>query len=117
MTTPDPRAADTVYFDGGCPVCTREIGWYRTMRGGERIAWIDIANGPTPQGVDRETLLKRFTIRRQDGAVVSGGPAFIALWRGLGPLRLLGRAMDFALFRTAAEVAYRGFLKLRSLWR
>lgn len=118
----DPRAAARVFFDGGCPVCRREIGWYTGMPGGTAVEWIDIsASDEVPSGLPEGTtiagLLRRFTIARHDGRVVSGGPGFIALWRALGPTRWLGRCLDHAAGRWAGEVAYRGFLKIRPLWR
>ncbi len=120
-TVSDPRAAARVFFDGGCPVCSREIGWYEHMRGGEVVEWIDISDGGVPAGLPpstrNEDLMRRFTIARHDGQVVSGGPGFIALWRALGPLRWLGLLADNAVGRTAGEIAYRAFLRIRTLWR
>jgi len=114
----DPRAARRVFFDGGCPVCRREIGWYRKMRGADAIGWVDITgDAALPEGADRDALMKRFTIERRDGAMVSGGPAFVSLWRGLAPIGWAGRILDRQPFLWLAERAYRGFLRLRSLWR
>lgn len=118
----DPRAAATVFYDGGCPVCRREVGWYRKMRGGDDVHWLDVSVAASvpeglPAGTTVDDLMRRFTIKRRDGAVVSGGPGFIALWRALGPLRGLGRLADHKLGRTLGEIAYRGFLKIRTLWR
>ncbi|GMG84100.1 hypothetical protein LNKW23_33140 [Paralimibaculum aggregatum] len=119
MMKPDSRAARIVYYDGDCPVCRREIGWYRAMRGAGGIAWIDIARADAalPEGRDRAALLRRFTIARRDGRLVSGAEAFAALWRGLGPTRLLGRLVDRQPFRGLGERLYRLFLRLRTAWR
>lgn len=113
----DPRAARAVYFDGGCPVCRAEITWYRRMRGADRIFWVDVAADPVPEMFERATLLRRFTITRRDGATVTGAQAFVALWRGLGPTRLLGLGMDRWPLVPIAELAYRAFLRLRLGWR
>jgi predicted DCC family thiol-disulfide oxidoreductase YuxK len=113
----DGRAAATVFYDGGCPVCRREIGWYRAMRGADGIRWVDIASEEPPEGFARDELLRRFTILRRDGAATSGARAFVALWRALGPTRLLGRALDRAPFLQMGELAYRAFLRLRTGWR
>ena len=56
----------TVYFDGDCPVCRREIAHYQRQRGAEAIAWVDASRcdeaalGP---GVDRAMVLSRFHVR------------------------------------------------------
>lgn len=118
----DPRAAGQVFYDGGCPVCRREIGWYQNIRGGAGIAWIDVSDREDvpdglPPGTTLDQLMRRFTIMRQDGDVVSGGAGFIALWRALGPLRWLGRLADHGPGIWLGERFYRGFLRLRKLWR
>lgn len=115
----DLRAAARVFYDGACPVCQREIGWYSAMRGASRIDWVDVAPAQArlPEGFDREALLRRFTVVRADGAVVTGAAGFAALWRGLGPTRWLGRLCDRQPFLWLGERAYRVFLRLRRAWR
>lgn len=115
------RAAAAVYFDGGCPLCSREIATYRAMTGAEDMAWIDV-NDPAnaarlPEGTTREALLARFTVRRQDGALADGAAGFVALWRGLDRTRGIARVLDRQPFLAIAEGAYRLFLRLRPLWR
>lgn len=116
-TCPDRRAAATVFYDGGCPVCTREIGWYRGLRGADRIRWVDIAKEDPPDNYSRAELLGRFTVFRADGRPASGAEGFAALWRGLGPTRRLGRVTDRQPFIWIGERLYSLFLRLRRVWR
>jgi len=116
-TPADPRAAAEVYYDGACPLCRREIAWYRRMAGADAIGWVDIAEAPPPPGLDRADLLGRFTVTRRDGRLARGAEGFAALWRGLGPTRLLGRLSDRQPFLLIGEGLYRLFLRLRRLWR
>lgn len=113
----DPAAAATVFYDGACPLCRREIAQYRAMSGAEGIAWVDIAAEEPPTGWNRDELLGRFTALRGDGRVARGAAGFAALWRGLGPLRWLGRLADRQPFLLVGEGLYRLFLRLRPLWR
>lgn len=118
----DPRAAVRVFHDGGCPICRREIGWYRGMRGADGIEWVDICDAEAvtplvPEGRVIDDLRSRFTIVRRDGDVVDGAEGFVALWRSLAPTRLIGRICDRTPFLEIAEVAYRGILRVRPLWR
>lgn len=115
----DPRAAATVFYDEGCPVCRREIGWYRGMRGGESIRWKDVADPAcaVPPGLDRAAMLRRFTVVRRDGTAATGAAGFAALWRALGPTRLFGRIVDRPPLLWVAESAYRLFLRIRTTWR
>lgn len=117
----DDAAAAAVYYDGGCPVCAREIGTYRAMAGAEAVEWVDVddrANaGRLPDGLDRDTLVNRFTVRRRDGRLADGAAGFFAMWRGLPRMRRVALALDRPPFRQVAEGAYRLFLAVRPLWR
>ncbi|MEC8288896.1 MAG: DCC1-like thiol-disulfide oxidoreductase family protein, partial [Pseudomonadota bacterium] len=33
----------TVYYDGGCPMCAREVGMYRSLKGAESIKWVNLS--------------------------------------------------------------------------
>jgi len=120
-TTPDARAAGEVFYDGGCPVCRREIAWYTSRRGGRDMRWTDVtdpASAPRfPAGFSRDDLLSRFTVQRKDGAVVTGAAGFLAIWQGLAAFRPLGRLVDNRVGVWLGDQAYWLFLRLRPLWR
>lgn len=116
-TSADRRAAAEVFYDGGCPVCRREIAALRRMRGAGRMVWTDLTADALPPGADRCAMLARMHVRRADGTMANGAAAFAAIWRGLDRLRLLGRLADLAPVRLALEGAYRLHLRLRPLWR
>ncbi len=113
-------AARTVYFDGACPVCRKEIAHYRRRVGAEAIAWVDAATcDASVLGADlpREAALARLHVRRADGSLVSGAAAFATIWDRLPGYRwLAGLAARRPLLRMM-ETAYAGFLRLRPLWR
>ena len=78
-----------VWFDGGCPLCRREIALMRRLDRRGAVTFVD-ASGPTaacplPQG----DLLARLHAR-EDGRVLSGAAAFAAMWRAIPLLRPLG---------------------------
>ena len=35
-----------VFFDGGCPLCRREIAHYRRIDSAQRLCWVDAASEP-----------------------------------------------------------------------
>ncbi len=117
----DPAAAHAVYFDGGCPVCSREIALYQRLSDGaaDRPRFENIAaeGAALPDGITRDEALARFHVRLGSGEVVSGAAAFIALWRATPRFRLLGRAASVPPVPWLLELAYRGFLQVRRLWR
>ena len=115
---PDPQPSPlTVYYDGACPVCRREIGFYRT-RTGEAVTYCDAALDARPApDLSREAALERFHVRLADGSLLSGAAAFLALWRQTPGFRLAGRLLSPKPVVSVLDVAYDGFLKLRRLWR
>jgi predicted DCC family thiol-disulfide oxidoreductase YuxK len=112
--------ACTVYFDGACPVCRREIAHYRAKPGAENLRWVDAsvadayALGPD---LDGERALARFHVRSADGSLVSGAAAFASLWQQLPAYAWLGRIAAWPPVLAVLEAGYRAFLRLRPLWR
>lgn len=116
----DAAKATTVYFDGACPVCSREVALYRRRPGAEAMEWVDVsACGPDAlgPGLTRDAALARMHARTADGRLVSGAAAFAAIWRGLPGFVALGRALSLPVVAPAAELGYRLFLRVRRLWR
>lgn len=114
------HSAVTLYYDGACPVCTREIGVYRRSAGGQALCWVDAASAPADAlgpGLDRQAALARLHLRRADGSLVSGAAAFIALWQALPGWAWLGRLLDHRPGQWLMEAGYRLFLVARRSWR
>jgi predicted DCC family thiol-disulfide oxidoreductase YuxK len=112
-------SACTVYYDGACPVCSREIGFYRGRAGESGAVFIDVARGdgaPAPD-LTREAALARFHVRLPDGRLVSGARAFLALWAVTPGFRLAARVLSLPPLPWMLEGGYRGFLRLRRAWR
>ena len=87
----------TMFFDGGCPLCSREVAHYRRLDRGERICWVDITNQRetlSEYGIDYAAAMKRLHALDEHGRVVSGVPAFVAVWRQLPGYRHLARAVE-----------------------
>ena len=118
MSNNDPKRAVEVYYDGACPVCSREISFYQKRMTEGDVAWRDVAadTAPAPD-LTRDAALARFHIRQSDGALVSGARAFLALWRNDRRLAPLARLLDRRPFIWALELGYTAFLRLRPLWR
>lgn len=126
VSTPTAAAegakAAEVFYDGACPICRREIALYRGMAD-ERVDWRDVsADAETTgsiesSGLSREELLARFHVRRRNGDLVSGFPAFMAVWRASPRLAWLGRLFDRQPFHWLGDRLYALFLRVRPLWR
>lgn len=109
----------TVYFDGDCPVCRREIRHYRTRAGDGTLTWVDAARADAPlgPGLTRDAALARMHVRREDGTLVSGAAAFAELWSRTPGYTWLGKVASRPPVSTAMEAGYRGFLVARRAWR
>lgn len=104
----------TIYYDGSCPLCRREIAFYRRLQPRERLLWLDVSAGvPLGEGLSCEAAMRRFHVREARGRLLSGGAAFARLWRALPGWRVLGWLMSFAPMSWLLELAYRAFLPLR----
>lgn len=104
----------TVWFDGGCPLCRREIAWMRRLDRRGRIEFVDVSDGSdiVDCPADRAALLARFHAREGE-RLFHGAAAFAAMWRAIPGLRPLGEAARFPPLLGLLELAYRGFLRLR----
>ncbi len=120
MTEQETHAAAnpklTVYFDGSCPLCRREIDFYRRRRGADRVAWTDVSTGAScdlASDLTCQQAMARFHVRLPDGTLRDGGAAFIALWRVLPSFRWLGLALSPSPLQWLANRAYDAFLRVR----
>lgn len=102
----------TVWFDGACPLCRREIALMRRLDHRQRIEFLDVAAEGAECPVDRSELLARFHAR-EDGRLYDGAAAFAAMWRAIPMLRPLGLLARLPILSGLLELAYRCFLKFR----
>jgi predicted DCC family thiol-disulfide oxidoreductase YuxK len=103
----------TVWFDGSCPLCSREIVAMRRLDRREAIAFVDVGQAGAVCPIDRDVLLTRFHARETGGPLLSGASAFAAMWRAIPLLRPLGLLARNALVLWMLERLYRGFLRIR----
>jgi predicted DCC family thiol-disulfide oxidoreductase YuxK len=110
----------TVYYDGACPICSREIAQYRKIQGAERLDFVDVTTCDgmgLGRGLSRDAALARMHVRRADGSLASGAAAFAEIWQQLPQLAWFGRLAALPIVLPALEVGYRVFLRVRRLWR
>jgi|GEM_PF-903088 len=104
------------YYDGACPLCTREIAFCRRQAGASRIHWIDVSrlggNEVAPD-LSNNAALARFHVRDIDGSLVSGGAAFVLVWKNLPRFRWLCTIFAPRPFTWVLDRVYAAFLKIR----
>lgn len=115
QSTDDPPL--TVYFDGSCPLCSREIAWYRNRAGAESVCWSDVskvAECNVAEDLKTCDAINRFHVRKSDGTLISGALAFSELWQTIPSLKLAGKITRLPGIRHIAEVVYKIFLYFRA---
>lgn len=108
----------TVFVDEACPLCRREVKFYRRMDRHERITWHDLRTEGAealPTGVHCGEALERIHAMTGDGQVLSGGAVFAAIWRRLPGMGWLGRMFQTPPFSWLLEGGYRLFARIRPL--
>lgn len=103
----------TVWFDGSCPLCTREIALMRRLDRRQPIDFIDVADANSTCPLDRKLLLERLHAQENGGAMMTGAAAFAAMWRAIPLLRLLGVAARNPGVLRLLERLYLVFLRFR----
>jgi predicted DCC family thiol-disulfide oxidoreductase YuxK len=108
-----------VYFDGSCPMCSKEIQYYKGLDKDSRILWENVAgdNPSCPIGYDQATLMQRFHVKDMTtGEVLHGAAGFARVWCALpSPWRVLGKIASLAPVTWVLERGYRLTLKLRPM--
>ena len=104
-----------VFYDGNCPICSREISFYRSLRGASAVLWTDLSGAGAselPDTIDRIDALRRIHAIDSKGQIVSGAPVFSLIWSTLPQFRLLGFFSRLPLVNRALDFLYWTFLKV-----
>ena len=112
--SPVPRAAScaSVWFDGSCPLCAREIALMRRLDRSEALSFIDITTA-AELPLDRGEMLRRLHVRAPSGQILSGAEAFATMWRAIPVLRPFGVLAQRRPVLQLLERLYGLFLRFR----
>ncbi len=84
-----------ILYNGACPICSREVGHYIRLaqRSGAPVAFDDLNTVDLrPWGLDADSAARRLHAI-EDGRLLAGVPAFLALWARLPGWRWLARVV------------------------
>jgi predicted DCC family thiol-disulfide oxidoreductase YuxK len=113
LTTPDL----TVYYDGLCPLCSREIAYYRKRAPEGAVRFVDIAAtdfDAREHGLDPLAVRRVMHVKAGD-EIRTGVDAFIAMWEAMPTLRWMARIAKIPGVRALLGVGYHAFAKVRPL--
>lgn len=105
----------TVYFDGACHLCSREMEHYRRIDVGRRLDLVDIS-GPgfdaAAWGLDPAAVQREMHVRLPDGELRVGVAAFVEVWKRLPGFERAARVAASPLLRPALAAGYWTFARL-----
>jgi predicted DCC family thiol-disulfide oxidoreductase YuxK len=112
------NATLTLYYDGLCPLCSREIAHYRKkMADDPSVEFLDITEASfdaRQHGLDPEHIHRVMHVRA-GGEVRTGLDAFIAIWQHIPAYRWLAWLARLPGLYRLLWLAYHAFARVRPL--
>ncbi len=105
-----------VFYDGGCPLCRREIAHYRRIDSAERLRWVDALKKPgtlAEHGLSLERAMAELHVLDEAGRWQRGVDAFLVIWQNLPAYRWLAKLVITLGLRRPLGFVYRHF----AAWR
>ena len=106
----------TVYYDGLCHLCSREILHYRKQAGQDQIIFVDITDDAfdaAAENLDSKKIHEAMHVRKSSGQIATGIDAFITIWQTLPNYHWLARLAKISLVRAMLVIGYNVFAKIR----
>lgn len=106
----------TLFYDGSCPLCAREIASLRAHDSRAAITFVDINDlhqfDLYPQ-ISYDDAVSTLHAIDSDGTVLLGLDANVAVWSAVGKMRWL-KVLRWPIIRIGADAAYRLFARHRN---
>ncbi|MTI44102.1 putative DCC family thiol-disulfide oxidoreductase YuxK [Roseibium hamelinense] len=106
----------TVFYDGKCGLCSREINYFKNRQPLKSIAWCDIARDPSvlsQRNILQSEALMFMRVEDETGKVHSRVDAFIVMWGQFRGWRMLARFLSLPGVHALANTAYGYFARRR----
>jgi len=106
----------TVFYDGKCGLCSKEINHYRKIASEGVFDWQDITASEDQikqEGVDLAQGLKLLHAKDNEGKLHVGIDAFILIWKQIRRWRILAVFINLPMIRPIANRLYRAFANWR----
>jgi predicted DCC family thiol-disulfide oxidoreductase YuxK len=105
----------TVFFDGACPICNREIALMKRLDRRQQLEFCDFSDreyDAASSGFATADLATVIHARWSDGSVITGLEVFRAMWEAVG-LRFLARLSRLSVVEPLVLKAYAWFARNR----
>ena len=106
----------TVYYDGKCLLCNREINYYKSISNKNTFKWLDIANHPNELKsiqITQSDALRYLHVKDEFSKMHIGVDAFIVIWKNLRYWRLLAIIISIPVIKHFSMFIYKKFANYR----
>jgi len=106
----------TMFYDGGCPLCSKEVAHYQRIDSGNNVVWSDITTDSEllhQHGISNDAAMKHLHVLDARGDIVRGAYAFHALWSALPRYRYLAKVSSAPGVLWVMDKLYQQFAKRR----
>ncbi|HEV3236866.1 MAG TPA: DUF393 domain-containing protein [Gemmataceae bacterium] len=106
----------TLYYDGLCPLCSREIAFYRKRVVDNAVVFEDITEpgfDAASRGLDPASIHQVLHVKTAQGDIRTGLEAFIAIWRVIPGFTWLARLAGLPLVHGLMTLGYAVFARFR----
>jgi predicted DCC family thiol-disulfide oxidoreductase YuxK len=106
----------TVYYDGACYLCSREMEHYRKKDKDRKLRLVDIAAAGfdvAAEGLDPVQINRVMHVRTLDGRLHTALDAFIQIWKTVPGYTPLANLASLPWIRPLFEVGYHSFARIR----
>jgi len=106
----------SVFFDGKCNLCSKEINYYRRIAPKNTFNWVDITK--TPGELDKFEIklsdgLRLMHVADSNGNISTGVDAFIIMWKQIKYWKFLGLFVSLPIVKQIANLLYQYFADWR----
>jgi len=106
----------TVFYDGRCGLCSKEIHHYKRIAPDGVFDWVDItvtSRALNKEGVSLSTGLKLLHAKDNNEVIHIGVDAFILIWKQLQNWQILATFISMPIIRQIACFIYNKFANWR----
>ena len=106
----------SVFFDGKCNLCSKEINYYQRIAPKNTFNWVDITK--TPGELDKFEIklsdgLRLMHVADSNGNIFTGVDAFIIMWKQIKYWKILGFFVSLPIVKQIAKLLYQYFADWR----
>lgn len=105
-----------IFYDGSCPLCSKEINHYQRLDYKQKVEWLDLTTNTdrlAAYGIEYTTAMARLHGIDASGTQVSGVAAFLLIWDNLNYYHYLAEIIRVLMLEKPLEIVYQRFAKWR----